>query len=114
MIDAEWMTPPPEEEEELDLSFPPESLTCFTGSDNLKTVNCVSWGQILYYLNILNVYRVTIQLVTNLPVTSKQKFCFGLAWPSLARPKRNFLLKSAGGFGQRDGSPCTVNVCRKM
>ena len=42
MIDAEWMTPPPEEEEELDLSFPPESLTCFTGSDNLKTVNCES------------------------------------------------------------------------
>ena len=39
MIDAEWMTPPEEEEEELDLSFPPESLTCFTGSDNLKKVN---------------------------------------------------------------------------
>ena len=36
MMDAEWMALPLEEEEELDLSFPPESRTCFTGSDNLK------------------------------------------------------------------------------
>ena len=37
MMDAEWMALPPlEEEEEPDLSFPPESRTCFTGSDNLK------------------------------------------------------------------------------
>ena len=35
-------------------------------------------------------YRVTIQLVQNLPLTSKQKFRFGLDWPGLARPKRNF------------------------
>ena len=39
MMDAEWMALPLEEEEgeeEPDLSFPPESRTCFTGSDNLK------------------------------------------------------------------------------
>ena len=36
MMDAEWMALPLEGEEELDLSFPPESRTCFTGSDNLK------------------------------------------------------------------------------
>ena len=34
-------------------------------------------------------YRVTIQLVGNLPLTSKQKFHFGLARPGQARPKRN-------------------------
>ena len=30
-------------------------------------------------------YRVTIQLVTKLPLTSKQKFRYGLAWPSQAK-----------------------------
>ena len=35
-------------------------------------------------------YRVTIQLVANLPLTSKQKFHFGLARPGQSRPKRNF------------------------
>ena len=33
--------------------------------------------------------RVTDQLVQNLLLTLKQKFHFGLACPSLARPKRN-------------------------
>ena len=33
-------------------------------------------------------YRLTIELVTNLPLTSKQNF--RLAWPVLARPKHNF------------------------
>ena len=27
-------------------------------------------------------YRLAIQLVANLPLTLKLKFCFGLAWPS--------------------------------
>ena len=38
MMEAEWMAALPleEDEEEPDLSFPPESRTCFTGSDNLK------------------------------------------------------------------------------
>ena len=27
---------------------------------------------------------------SNLPLTSKDKFCIGLACPDLARPKRNF------------------------
>ena len=35
-------------------------------------------------------YRVTIQLVQNLPLTSKPKFSFGLARPVQSRPKRNF------------------------
>ena len=35
-------------------------------------------------------YRVTITLVQNLPLTSNQKFRFGLTCPALARPKRNF------------------------
>ena len=44
------------------------------------------------------VYRVTIQLVQNLPLTSKQKFLFCLDWPGLARPKRNFCFKVNGRF----------------
>ena len=35
-------------------------------------------------------YRVTIPLVQNHPLTSEQKFCFGLAKSGQARPKRNF------------------------
>ena len=35
-------------------------------------------------------YRVTILFVQNLPLTSDQKFRFGLACLGLARPKRNF------------------------
>ena len=38
------------------------------------------------------IYRVTIQLMANLPLISKRKFRFGLAWCGLAMPKRNFLL----------------------
>ena len=37
-------------------------------------------------------YRVTIQLVQNLPLTSKQKFRFGLPWPGQA--KAELLFKS--------------------
>ena len=44
------------------------------------------------------VYRVNIQLVANLPLTSEQKFRFGLAWPGLARPKRNFCSEVNGRF----------------
>ena len=35
-------------------------------------------------------YRVTQHVGSNLPLASKHKFCFGLACPDLARPKRNF------------------------
>ena len=35
-------------------------------------------------------YRVTQHIGSNLPLTSKHKFCFGLACPDLARPKWNF------------------------
>ena len=41
-------------------------------------------------------YRVTKQLEQNVPLTSKQKFLFGLAWPDLDRPKRNFCLEVNG------------------
>ena len=35
-------------------------------------------------------YRVTHLLVQNLPLTSKVKFCFGLACPSLAKAELYF------------------------
>ena len=35
-------------------------------------------------------YRVTHHVDSNHPLTSKQKFHFGLACPDQARPKRNF------------------------
>ena len=43
-------------------------------------------------------YRVTIQLVMNLPLTSKQKFRFGLARTGLDRPNRNFCFEVNEGF----------------
>ena len=43
--------------------------------------------------------RVTIPLVQNLQLTSRQKFRFGLACPGLARPKRNFCLEVNWRFG---------------
>ena len=43
-------------------------------------------------------YRVTIQLVQNLPLTSKHKFHFGMDWPGLARPKLNFCFDINGRF----------------
>ena len=45
-----------------------------------------------------HIYRVTEQLVKNLPLTSEQKFRFGLACPDLARPKRNFCFEVNGRF----------------
>ena len=44
------------------------------------------------------VYRVTHLVDSNLPLTSKQKFCIGLACPDLARPKRNFGFYVNGRF----------------
>ena len=35
-------------------------------------------------------YRVTHQVDSNLPLTSNQKFRFGLSKPGQTRPKRNF------------------------
>ena len=46
----------------------------------------------------LKLYRVTHQVVTSLPLTSKQKFRFGLARPDLSRPKRNFCIEVNGRF----------------
>ena len=46
----------------------------------------------------LPLYRVTIQLEQNFPLTSKQKFRFGLGWPGLARPKQNFCFEVNGRF----------------
>ena len=43
-------------------------------------------------------YRVTHQVVTNLPLTSKQKFRFSLARPGQARPKQNFCFEVNGRF----------------
>ena len=49
-------------------------------------------SQVVTYFELTDYvkYRVTITLVQNLPLTSQQKFCFGLTCPALARPKRNF------------------------
>ena len=49
-------------------------------------------------------YRVTIQVVSNLPLTSKHKFCFNMRPVSL---KATFVLVSMGGLPQPNVSPCT-------
>ena len=48
--------------------------------------------------NMNNMYRVTHHIVQNLPLTSKHKFCFGLAMPGHARPKRNICFEINGRF----------------
>ena len=44
------------------------------------------------------IYRVTNQVVTNLPLTAKQKIHYGLARPGKARPKQNFCFEVMGRF----------------
>ena len=55
-------------------------------------------------------YRVTIQLVQNLPLTSKHKFCFGLARPGQGG---TFVLKSTGVFAHAEWSPCITHQLTK-
>ena len=43
-------------------------------------------------------YRVTIPLVQNLLLTSRQKFHFGLARPGQAKPKRDYCFEVNGRF----------------
>ena len=45
------------------------------------------------------IYRATEKLDPNLPLMSKQKFQFGLAYPDLASPKRNFCFDVNGRIG---------------
>ena len=49
-------------------------------------------------------YRVTHHVRQNLPLISKQKFRFGLAWPGQSG---TLVIMSTGGFDERDVSPCT-------
>ena len=56
---------------------------------------------------VLFLYRVTIQLVTNLPLTSKQKFCFGLLDQAMPGQNGIFVLKSTGSLELPAVSPCT-------
>ena len=55
-------------------------------------------------------YRVIHHVDSNLPLTTKEKFCFDLACPDLTWPGQNrtFVLTSMGGLNQRDVSPCTL------
>ena len=50
------------------------------------------------YITSGYMYRVTHLVDSNLPLTSKQKFRFGLACPDLARPKQNFCFDVNGRF----------------
>ena len=65
---------------------------------------------IIIYRTFTSLYKVTISLVKNLLLTSKQKFLFGLAWTVLAWPVQNgtFVLKSTRGFEQVELSPCRL------
>ena len=57
-----------------------------------------SQGFSCFLLFLVQLYRVTIQLVQNLRLTSRQKFRFGLVCPGLARPTRNFFLDLSRSF----------------
>ena len=49
------------------------------------------------------IYRVTIRVVPDLLLTSKQKFCFSI-WFSYKNV--TFVLQSTGGLAQPEWSPC--------
>ena len=79
MMDAEWMAPPPEEE--FDLSFfppPEESLTCFTGSDNLKQEDNGPLDLRRQEGIMLTKYRVAHQVEDKLLLTLKTELPFML------------------------------------
>ena len=59
-------------------------------------MQCCSYT--LGLINKRNFYRVTEQLVQNTPLSSKQKFRFGLARPGQARLKRNYCFEFNGRF----------------
>ena len=52
----------------------------FVEADNVNTL-------FTNFLNAKGIYRVTHHVDSNLPLTSKQKFRYGLACPDLARSK---------------------------
>ena len=60
-------------------------------------ISFVYHGQCEAFLFVMK-YRVTIPFVQNLPLTSKQKLCFGLARPGQARSKWNFCFDVNGRF----------------
>ena len=63
----------------------------FVEADNVNTL-------FTNFLNAKGIYRVTHHVDSNLPLTSKQKFHFGLACLDLARPKQNFCSDDKGRF----------------
>ena len=67
------------------------TFTGYTEKKLYEEFGCIATCQEILKLmhSILN-YRVTHHVGSNLLLTSKQKFRFGLACPDLARPKRNF------------------------
>ena len=63
-----------------------------------------SLGSVDIKTNALFQYRVTIQVVSNLTLTSIQKLCYSM------RPmyeNAHFVLMSTGGLTQPEWSPCT-------
>ena len=63
------------------------------------TTNILLSNASLRDLRVTYIYRVTIQVGPNLPLTTRQKFRFGLTRPGWARLKRNFCLEVNGRFG---------------
>ena len=55
-------------------------------------------------LSVSNIYRVTIQVVSSLPLTPKQRLCFS-TWASYIN--RAFVSMSTGGLTQPEWSPCS-------
>ena len=61
----------------------------------------------------LSKYRVTIQVVSNLPLSQKQKFHFS-TWASYYN--RTFILMSTAGLTHPEWSPCTSThlICARL
>ena len=88
----------------LDSSFASVDVhSLFTSSNGFKDV-IRDWSAVPQSSPL---YRVAHLVDSNLPLTSKQKFCFGLARSGQARPMRNFCFDINGRF---ESTTC-VTLC---
>ena len=88
----------------LEMSLPTTSLEC-TSMVQMVMIFCLSpFGRRLKHFldsggaTCVLIFRVTHQVVANLPLISKQKFCFGLARPGQVRPNGTFVSEVNGRF----------------
>ena len=88
-----------------------KSATCRQGATISQNKIITFWSRVVFILSKWNTctgWPITL-FKTSRWLQNKSSV---LAWPGQDRPGQNgtFVLKSTGGFKQRDGSPCNVHL----